>query len=702
MLAYLAMAKRPVPRDTLVELFWGDQDEDRARHSLSDALSHLRRALGAEAISAGRAEIVFNQAAPLTLDIVELQAAGAAKRWSEVAALYAGPFLDAVHLQDSPRWEQWVTQQRTAAERLFETAARSECARLAAGEDWPACAELAGRWLEQLPLAQDAAAHRIDALARAGDSPAEGAQHALDALALWRRRLEREYDLTPEPALMARVTALEAIAAPSLPSAPAAAPPEIAQASTSQVAEDAAARTPSATIATARPRWQWKVALPVAALLVLTLGALTMPRGRADRARTLYEQASTQVTQRTRAQRLTLIREALAVDSTFAPAWRYLGSLLRADESAVAEATRAYTRAYENRDAVDGVERLRIVATYQLEVLSDYAAAAATLREVLHLDAAQSGIWHELGAIYQRLGDYPRAADAYRRANQLSNTSLGRWMNLVDVLYADGDSAMARATVDSLAIALPGAPTVFRLSSNLAAARGDYIEAERSMRAYIRALASDTRGQRIGHEQLARVFWSANRLEDGDRAARTAIQIALSRNEPEIALLGSLALVQVHVWRRNDPTRAAPELAAALARTPLDSIAPLRRPLPELAATFALLGDTAQALMLLERYDAEFPDEAKRYGEQTVAYAYGLIALAEGDLPRAIEELGRVQSPNCPVCGLPELGRAYEALGDRAMARKQYEAFLRTPTLRRTDLVDALHRDWVTQRLARR
>lgn len=207
-LAYLALARRPVPRDSLVELFWGDQDEDRARHSLSDALSHLRRALGADAISAGRAEIAFNQSAPLAIDIVELQAAASAKRWGDVAGLYAGPFLDAVHLQDSPRWEQWVTQQRTAAERAFETAARAECARLAAAEQWSACATLAGRWLEQLPLAQDAAAHQVDALMRTAHSPVEGARHALDAYALWHRRLEREFDLAPDAALVARVRAL--------------------------------------------------------------------------------------------------------------------------------------------------------------------------------------------------------------------------------------------------------------------------------------------------------------------------------------------------------------------------------------------------------------------------------------------------------------------------------------------------------------
>ena len=40
------LRKRALPRDVLVEMFWGDQDEARARHSLDNALSHFRRVLG--------------------------------------------------------------------------------------------------------------------------------------------------------------------------------------------------------------------------------------------------------------------------------------------------------------------------------------------------------------------------------------------------------------------------------------------------------------------------------------------------------------------------------------------------------------------------------------------------------------------------------------------------------------------------------
>src|SRR5690242_15641191 len=71
LLAVLALAKRPMPRGTLVEMFWGDQDETRARHSLSNALSALRRTLGPRAITTRGSHVSLAPDAPLTADAVE-------------------------------------------------------------------------------------------------------------------------------------------------------------------------------------------------------------------------------------------------------------------------------------------------------------------------------------------------------------------------------------------------------------------------------------------------------------------------------------------------------------------------------------------------------------------------------------------------------------------------------------------------------
>ncbi|MGZ8493303.1 MAG: BTAD domain-containing putative transcriptional regulator, partial [Gemmatirosa sp.] len=219
LLAVLATARRPVSRDALVELFWGEQSEERARHSLSDALSHLRRTLGPGSITARRAEVALADDAPLAVDVLALAAAADAGRWDEVVALYAGPVLDAVHGAGSPRWEQWVDQQRARVEAAFQSACRAECARLAAAGEWEACAALAARWLERAPLSAPAAVRRLTALA--ADGSADGARRALDAYERLGRLLRAEYGAAPD----ATVAAAAREIADRLAAAPEPAPP---------------------------------------------------------------------------------------------------------------------------------------------------------------------------------------------------------------------------------------------------------------------------------------------------------------------------------------------------------------------------------------------------------------------------------------------------------------------------------------------
>ena len=167
-LAVLALERRPVSRDTLVELFWGDQEEGRARHSLSDALSHLRRVLGRDAITVRRSEVELSASAPLSMDAAELIAAAAAGDHARVVELYAGPFLDAVYVGGSASFEHWAERARARIAALVSRARRERCTQLARTRAWDECAQVSGRWLEEEPLSADAALFRLNALKAPG------------------------------------------------------------------------------------------------------------------------------------------------------------------------------------------------------------------------------------------------------------------------------------------------------------------------------------------------------------------------------------------------------------------------------------------------------------------------------------------------------------------------------------------------------
>lgn len=197
LLTVLAMARRPLSRDALLEMFWGDRDEARARHSLSNALSSLRRALGQRAITTRDTDVALATDLPLDVDALELMEAAEARDTARVVDLYGGPFLDGVHVDESPAFDQWIFRERRRLEAVFLQACAQQCGVLARARRWTECRALAARWLDTEPLSADAAIFVLNAIKATGTRAALAeALHEYERL---RTRLDREFDLAPEP-----------------------------------------------------------------------------------------------------------------------------------------------------------------------------------------------------------------------------------------------------------------------------------------------------------------------------------------------------------------------------------------------------------------------------------------------------------------------------------------------------------------------
>ena len=249
LLAVLATAGRPLSRPVLAEMFWGDQDEERARHSLSDALSHLRRVLGRDAIASRQTDIWIAPECHLAVDALELTSAAAARDSRRVVQLYGGPFMDGVCVPRSCTFDQWVARERERLERLFLAACDGRCFALARAREWDDCATLAARWLALAPLSVDAALYRLNAL----KAPLTRDAYARSLVAYDRlvRHLREEYELSPDP----RVTALATDIAASLRAAPPAveAPVAVAELVPNAPAAADAATLPEQRVAPAEP-----------------------------------------------------------------------------------------------------------------------------------------------------------------------------------------------------------------------------------------------------------------------------------------------------------------------------------------------------------------------------------------------------------------------------------------------------------------
>jgi len=212
LLAVLALADRPRPRDVLAELLWPEHDAEHARGALRRTLSALRSAIGPDFVDATRDQVRLVRGPGLYLDVDRFRALAEDGDVAGAAALFRGEFLEGFGLRDAPEFEDW---QRAEADALRRELA-GVLARLVEATGDVAVAQ---RWLELDPLHEPAHRALIRLYAEGGDRAAALAQYR-DCV----RTLSRELGVPP----LAETTRLyEAISEGTL-EAPAAAEPAAA------------------------------------------------------------------------------------------------------------------------------------------------------------------------------------------------------------------------------------------------------------------------------------------------------------------------------------------------------------------------------------------------------------------------------------------------------------------------------------------
>jgi len=197
LLSVLALADGPVSRDVLMEMFWAEDKDQRARrHSLSNALSFLRGILGPGAITTYRAEVLLVPGR-LDVDAVDLLAAARARNFAHVIDLYRGSFLDGVSVSGSPSFDIWAAGLRDTIRHTTSRAAAVLCLASANRREWDTCATAAKKWLEVEPDAPEPALHLLNSVRAAGTPAAR-----LAALTEYDRivdRLARDHGRAPDP-----------------------------------------------------------------------------------------------------------------------------------------------------------------------------------------------------------------------------------------------------------------------------------------------------------------------------------------------------------------------------------------------------------------------------------------------------------------------------------------------------------------------
>jgi DNA-binding SARP family transcriptional activator/predicted ATPase len=120
----LAAAPTPLTRGQLCLLFWPGDDNNTARRKLTQALSHLRRALPNPELVETMTEQIRLHPAQVWTDVVAFetlcrQEEGRIHQLREAVDLYRGSFLDGVLLPDAPEFENWKLREHRRLEHRY-------------------------------------------------------------------------------------------------------------------------------------------------------------------------------------------------------------------------------------------------------------------------------------------------------------------------------------------------------------------------------------------------------------------------------------------------------------------------------------------------------------------------------------------------------------------------------------------------------
>ncbi len=123
-LFYYVAVKKQATRDELVNIIWGEADEETARKNLRQAIYTIKKAFDIDIlITPNRSLVMINPDIEIHIDALSFLE----NKGEEALELYKGEFLQGFSVKDSELYEEWLLSQRESyrdyyIKRLTETA----------------------------------------------------------------------------------------------------------------------------------------------------------------------------------------------------------------------------------------------------------------------------------------------------------------------------------------------------------------------------------------------------------------------------------------------------------------------------------------------------------------------------------------------------------------------------------------------------
>lgn len=383
-----------------------------------------------------------------------------------------------------------------------------------------------------------------------------------------------------------------------------------------------------------------------------------------------------------------LLREAVALDSTFTMAWRKLGAAYQNRGGPTGrDSTRvALTQAFRHRDRSTDRERYLTEGGYYQLVADDPEKAILALEMVLDLGGEDAIALGNLALLYNASHNWDRAAELQGRALAVGRGSGTAWRNYVAYLVRLRRFDDAAAALDDYEGAHPDHYQVPLYRGYLATDRFDYATAEAEF---------DKVRQFTGHEHGAdAALWAVATVQGRYRDARA---ISDEDGETPTARRVAEAFFRLAHLRDSDGAR---RLIRDVSVDDLTALGPSGRTWALAVGTAAGVGSIEQADAFLKAWETDDPsafDPPVVY----LVWARSELALARDDPQTNIQRLRPlVTEGDCAYCAV-HLARAFEAAGMPDSAIAAYERYIDLPHPGVARIIqDPAYLPWTLQRLA--
>ncbi|MGH7616570.1 MAG: protein kinase domain-containing protein, partial [Gemmatimonadaceae bacterium] len=372
-----------------------------------------------------------------------------------------------------------------------------------------------------------------------------------------------------------------------------------------------------------------------------------------------------------------LLRDAVAIDSTFASAWSTLGAVLSNYGGSRSSIDSAVTQAYRYRERLPELERAAVTARYYaLGPGRDRARAIAAYESIIRRDT--------IPAVLVNLAEQLRSRREYARADSLnaaastvdpsSGTALG---NLVELQIDEGKLKEAAATAARLSKLSP--EYALGRQALISYAAGD----DRRVRAVADSLLHTTgeARRRFGLGMASSLALMDGRLHTFEALHQEVVSNSPPRPDDQIYR----AAVDI-VVKGPSPASLA-RLDSVIAHVPFKQLPLIDRPYLLAAGALGRAGSVEKARAMLARYRAEMTDTTIFRAQASGVHAVQAeIDLAAGKAESALAEfrlsdVGYDGAPasECAPCLAFDLGRAFDAAGKADSAAAMFERYLATP-----------------------